>query len=306
MMVSTCDKEIHLEHLRQYVSRMPSLSTTMQKVLEVCNNPQTSPNDLNRVISLDPVLTGKVLKLINSAYYSLRNPVNSLTRAIIMLGINTVKNLALSTAVLESMGGKESFRGLSVDDFWLHSLGVGVTSKFIAAEQGIPQSEREEYFVAGLLHDLGKIPLNRVYATEYAEVLKKVGRENRSLHEMEQESFGIDHCLAGEMIIEKWQLGRNFLNALRHHHFPTNVPQEDRPFVSIIAMADLLSNIQGIGSAGNIMENQDIPSALIRIHNAGMHMNQSTLCILQTKVQEEIEKARIFLQISLEGSPHAN
>ncbi|MDP2104936.1 MAG: HDOD domain-containing protein, partial [Desulfobulbaceae bacterium] len=85
----------HLTHVIQaYIDRMPSLSTTVNKVLEVCNSPKTSANDLNRVISLDPVLTGHVLKLINSAYYSLPNQVSSLARAIIMLGLNTVKNLA--------------------------------------------------------------------------------------------------------------------------------------------------------------------------------------------------------------------
>jgi len=75
---------------------MPSLSTTVSKVMEICNAPATSSNDLNRVISIDPVLTGQVLKLINSAYYSLANRTTSLTWAIVMLGLNTVKNLALS------------------------------------------------------------------------------------------------------------------------------------------------------------------------------------------------------------------
>ena len=83
--------------VREYVGSMPSLPTTVSKVLEVCNNPKTSPIDLDRVIQLDPVLMGRVLKLINSAYYSLGSQVTSLVRAIIMLGVNTVKNLALSS-----------------------------------------------------------------------------------------------------------------------------------------------------------------------------------------------------------------
>jgi len=292
-------QETRLEHLAQSIARMQGLSPTMMKVLEICNAPETSPNDLNRVISLDPVLTAKVLKLVNSAYYSLRNPVSSLTRAVLLLGIHNVKNLALSTAVLNSLGGKESFRGLSADDFWLHSLGVGVASKCLAAEKGVPPAEREEYFVAGLLHDLGKIPLNREYATEYAAALKKVEQENRPLFEMEEEILGINHCLSGEMIIRKWQLGRNFLHVLRHHHEPADAPEIDRPLVSLVALADFLINTLGIGSAGNPVKNPNILPALIRIHDA--HMDQSTLYKLQTVVQEEIEKAKIFLQISRNG-----
>ena len=159
--------EVRLRAIQNYISKMPSLSTTVTKVMEICNKPDTSPNDLNRVISLDPVLTGQVLKLVNSAYYSLPNQVTSLTRAIIMVGLNTVKNLALSAAVLQNLGSKESFQALSMEDFWTHSITVGVTAKRLAAAKRIPVAEREEYFVAGLLHDLGKIPLNNRFPGEY-------------------------------------------------------------------------------------------------------------------------------------------
>ncbi|SEL98767.1 HD-like signal output (HDOD) domain, no enzymatic activity [Syntrophus gentianae] len=299
MMAPISNPEIRLEQLSQSIARMPSLSVTMMKVLEICNAPETSPDDLNRVISLDPILAGKVLRLINSAYYSLRSPVTSLTRAVILLGINTVKNLALSAAVLKSLEGKNSFRGLCASDFWLHSLGVGVAAKFLAAELGVPLAEREEYFVAGLLHDLGKIPLNREYAPEYSEALKKAEQENRSLHQTEEEIFGFNHCLVGEMIIDKWQLGRIFLNTLRHHHHPVDAKGDNRSFISIVSLADFLINTLGIGSAGNPVKNQDILPALIRIHDA--NMDQSSLYNLQSTVLEEIEKAKIFLQISREN-----
>ncbi len=141
--------EPHFKLIQQYIDRMPSLSTTVTKVLQVCNTPNTSANDLNKVILLDPVLTGQVLKLINSAYYSLPNQITSLARAIIMLGLNTVKNLALSTAVIGTLGKKDSFKSLSMDSYWTHSLCVGVTSKALAVQLGVPVAEREEYFVAG-------------------------------------------------------------------------------------------------------------------------------------------------------------
>src|SRR5512141_2284514 len=124
------------KRVRDYVVGMPSLPTTVSKVLEVCNNPKTSPIDLDRVIQLDPVLMGRVLKLINSAYYGLGTQVTSLARAIIMLGINTVKNLALSTAVIDRFGDKSAFQALNMDGFWRHSLCVGVTAKHLAKARG--------------------------------------------------------------------------------------------------------------------------------------------------------------------------
>jgi len=100
--------------LQKYIDRMLGLSTTVTKVLEICNHPNTSPNDLNKVISLAPVLTGQVLKLVNSANFSLPNKVTSLTRAISILGLNTVKNLALSMAILKSLG-KNTSTSLDMD-----------------------------------------------------------------------------------------------------------------------------------------------------------------------------------------------
>lgn len=99
------DKERQRRDIERFINKMPSLSTTVGKVLEICSRTDASPNELNKVISLDPVLTGQVLKLINSAYYSLVNKVTSLTRAITMLGMNTVKNMALSTAIIRSVAG---------------------------------------------------------------------------------------------------------------------------------------------------------------------------------------------------------
>ncbi|MCL2879605.1 MAG: HDOD domain-containing protein, partial [Treponema sp.] len=146
--------------IEEYIGNMPSLPTTVAKVLEVCNNPHTSPADLNHVISLDPVLVGRVLKLINSAYYGLGQHVTNLVRAIIMLGLNTVKNLALSSAVMGNLKTGKNSQGLDMEGFWRHSLCVGVAAKMLAKQRGIESKQREEYFTAGLLHDIGKIPLN--------------------------------------------------------------------------------------------------------------------------------------------------
>jgi len=114
---------------------MSSLSTTETKVLEVCNQPQTSAKDLNQVISLDPVLTGRVLNLINSAYYSLPDKITTLARAIIMLGLNTFKNLVLSTAVVGKFSKEDTFQDMSIDQFWTIPPAVGVTAKTLAAQK---------------------------------------------------------------------------------------------------------------------------------------------------------------------------
>jgi putative nucleotidyltransferase with HDIG domain len=292
--------EIRLKRVQRHIAQMPSLSTTVTKVLEICDSPTTSPNDLNRVISLDPVLVGQVLRLINSAYYSLPQQVTSLTRAIIMLGLNTVKNLALSTAVLERIAGETSFQALSMNEFWTHSICVGVTAKSIATIKRIPVTEREEYFVAGLLHDLGKIPLNDRFPEEYAQVLESAKPGQCPLYQAENMIFGIDHSVVGGMIAEKWQLSEAMNDSLCCHHNPDEAEEGNRPLIEIVALANAYANAFAIGSSGDPFPEKPMVASLVE----RVGVSWSTLSDLRESVLSEIEEAKIFLRITQKGQAH--
>jgi putative nucleotidyltransferase with HDIG domain len=249
--------------LEHYIARMPSFSTTVTKVLAICNQSATSPNDLKRVISLDPVLTGRVLKLVNSAYYSQGREVTSLTRAIMLLGLNTVKNLVLSTAVLECMGGKDCTNNLFIDDFWVHSLGVGVIARSVSVAMGIPMTDREEFFVAGLLHDLGKIPLYRCYPEVYGRVLESAREERENISDAETKHLGIHHGTVGGMIAQKWRLNQSIDESLRYHHHVKKVFDGNRTLTIVIALANSYINRLGIGFSGYpVPEDEGINSLL--------------------------------------------
>ena len=276
---------------------MPGFSTTVTKVLEICNRPATSSHDLNRVISLDPVLTGRVLKLINSAYYALGQEVTSMTYAIILLGLNTVKNLALGTAIIESIGGVDTTQSLSMDDFWVHSLSVGVISRSLAHQQGIPAEEQEEYFVAGLLHDLGKIPISHCHPEEYRLTVETAEEEHRMLYEAEKGSLGVDHCTVGGWIADKWHLQRDLLAVFHHHHNPERGGIQNRHVVQIVALANLWSNCWRIGSAGNTAPDR----ALMERLQGSLNIDPSQTTMIYARVLEDIDKARVFLRVTREG-----
>lgn len=283
-----------VKKIQGYIDRMPSFSTTVTKVLEVCNSANTSANDLNRVISLDPVLTGHVLKLINSAYYSLPNQISSLARAIIMLGLNTVKNLALSTAIVGALGKKASFAALPMDAFWTHSICVGVIAKALATVRSVSPSAREEYFVAGILHDLGKIPLNTCFAEEYGQALQLAALEQGSLLRAECLLVGLDHGVAGRLIGEKWRLGAGIVEGLSLHHAPDQASAEHREMVATVALANLYANIYEIGSAGDRYPE----SALLMNTLEIMGLKWSDLQPLHAVVRSEIDKAQVFLHLT--------
>lgn len=278
-----------LEKIRLFVDKMPSLSTTVSKVLEICSRPDTVPNDLNRVIALDPVLAGQVLKLINSAYYSLMNKVTSLTRAIIMLGLNTVKNLALSTAIIRSVSQAKKSRALPIRAFWAHSIAVGVMAKLLAAGRGLSLAEREEYFVAGLLHDLGKIPIG----DEYTEVLARVETAQEPLVTVEQQVLGLDHEEVGAMIATKWKLNAVLTDAICHHHTPELAAAAHRDLVATVALADFYVCLFDIGDAGNRYPDPSRLESLL----AQCQLAWDDLVDLAASVEAEIRKAEIFLQI---------
>jgi len=278
--------------VREYVGGMPSLPTTVSKVLEVCNNPKTSPIDLDRVIQLDPVLMGRVLKLINSAYYSMGTQVTSLVRAIIMLGVNTVKNLALSSAVLDRVSSKKDFRALNMEGFWRHSLCVGVTAKLIAKRRGIDAKGIEEYFTAGLLHDIGKIPLNTALAEEYVLTMSLADRERISLVASERRSLGLDHCEAGGVVAENWKLTGAIADAVRWHHDLDAYSGEYGDVLRTIAVADFFANREGIGFSGNRYPDKISPETFDLLS-----MEKSMLEELDEPVNAEIEKAKVFLKL---------
>ena len=280
----------NLHRIDEYIMSMPSLPTTVSKVLEICNNPKTSPLDLDKVISLDPVLMGKVLKLINSAYYGLATQITSLARAIIMLGVNTVKNLALSTAVIDQFGDKNSFRALNPEGFWRHSLCVGVTAKMIAKRRNADPRTFEEYFAAGLLHDVGKVPINNVLSDQYFHTIKLADQEKTPLYLAERRSLDIDHCEAGKIIAKAWKLDGPISDSIAFHHSPEIYTGNNKEIIFTVVLANSFANLEEIGFSGNRYPERISPE----IFNL-LGIDKSIFDELSEHVTAEIEKAKVFL-----------
>ncbi|MDR3146249.1 MAG: HDOD domain-containing protein [Treponema sp.] len=278
------------EKIAQYIKKMPSFSTTVSKVLEICDNIQASPAALNQVISLDPVLVGRVLRLINSAYYGLNPPVTSLVRAIIMLGLNTVKNLALSSAAMASVGSNRGAQGLNMEAFWLHSLCAGVAAKVLARKRGVDSKQLEEYFTAGLLHDIGKIPLNAVLEGEYMCTVSAADRERIGLDVSENRILGMDHCAAGAMIVAAWRLKGAVGDAIIHHHRGSAYEGPWRDVVFTTVLANRFASVREIGFSGDRYPEKIDPAVF-----EYLRLDPAVLEEIEPEVDGEIEKARIFL-----------
>ena len=282
-------KERQRQEIAKFIEKMPSLSTTVGKVMEICSRTDASPNELNKVISLDPVLAGQVLKLINSAYYSLVNKVTSLTRAITMLGMNTVKNMALSTAIIRTVAGAKKSKALPTTKFWAHSIGVGVSAKLLGEAKGLPAMEREELFIAGLLHDLGKVP----FGDDYIEALNIARFEQLPLHEVELDVMGIDHQEVGMMIAEKWRLNEIITTCIGTHHDVEKQKGDTGQKVALVALGDMYTNIFDHGYAGNPFPREADVESL----RQSVNLTPEEFCGIGDRVIEEIHKAEVFLKL---------
>jgi HD-like signal output (HDOD) protein len=201
----------------------------------------------------------------------------------------------LSTSVLENLGGT-SFQALSMDTFWAHSLCVGVAARTLAALKGVPVRKREEYFVAGLLHDLGKIPLNSLFQEEYRRVVDLNKNTPQPLRQAENEILGVDHTVVGGMIAERWDLGAILKDALAFHHASIEGAGRNRQLTMIVALANLLAPQFDYGSEGNrFPANSEVITMLKKVG-----VREAELVKMKRIVFDEIEKAKVFLQLTIE------
>jgi HD-like signal output (HDOD) protein len=282
-----------VDKIQHYIRDMPSLPTSVAKVIEICDNPKTSPADLTRVISLDPVLMGKLLKLINSVYYGMNQHITSLTRAIIMLGLNTVKNLALSTAVLGNLSRtEENEGGLNRTEFWQHSLCTGVAAKLLAEKRGVDRKSLEEYFIVGLLHDIGKIPLSHCIQMNFLTVVKAANDKKEPLFKTEYKMLGLNHCDVGSMIADIWRLEGAIHDIIVYHHNYLNYKGPHKDILFTVVAANFFVNAESLQFSGD-----SNPEPLDAAVFATLDITNDTFSGIRDSLVKEVEKAKVFLNV---------
>ena len=203
--------------LLRMVERMPAFPTSVQKVLRLSADINCAPAKLVSVIEHDPVLTLKILRVSNSAYFGLSTQINSINHAVVYLGINTVKHTALAIAAI-GMLPKRNRAGLDMDSVLQHSLSTAVITRTLGARIGGAAVEPGNCFVAGLLHDIGKVVFGHFKPKAYTKVLQLVQGEEMTLVEAEQEIIGANHADLGGLLVEKWGLSPVLVKAIRDHH----------------------------------------------------------------------------------------
>jgi putative nucleotidyltransferase with HDIG domain len=236
-----------VEALIDSLDELPTLPSVFFTVNKMLSEPRTSAIDVGNAISVDQVIASKVLALANSSFYGFTSKVNTISHAVAVLGFSSTKNIVLTTSVLSTLNLKTTIKGFSLSDFWKHSAAVGTIAKLIAIES-YPQKQ-EDAFVAGLLHDIGKLILAICAPEIFVESMKLAILKGCLFLEVEKEVAGISHTEIAAKINEKWKLPKEIAEVIINHHKSVYKVGEYATLVAVVQLADVLARGLQFGHA---------------------------------------------------------
>ena len=231
--------------LRGYVE-ISSLPTIHFRLEEAINNPKKSMSDIAKVIREDPGLTARLLRIVNSAFYNFPSKVETISQAVTIVGTQQLSALALATSVMKMFNGIQS-NLVSMDSFWRHSVACGLAARVLATMRRDNNAER--FFVAGLLHDVGRLILYTKLTDRSREILLRARTAPMLLYEAEREALGFTHAVVGGLLLQTWKLPTSLEEIVMFHHNPmsaTRFPME----TAIVHLADIVVHAMDLGSSG--------------------------------------------------------
>ncbi len=284
-------KRVDLKSLEIKISRsenLPVLPQIVSHVLKLADDPEASPKAMERVIESDPAVTAKILRVANSSYYGL-NQVPSIGRAISILGMNTVRSLVVGVAFQQIISGRAAASHFNKLEYWRHSLAVGTASRILGKLRMPLKSE--ELYVAGMLHDVGLLAMDRFHPLELDKAVMFATEENMKLHESEQLLCGFDHSQLGAILAEQWGLTQLIIDAIRYHHDPIS-DEDNQATTAVVALANQLAHQCGFT---NNVPSQDpqVDESIVEL--VGLPMEQ--LEVIKNVMVQEISRAEDAFQI---------
>ncbi len=223
------------------IKSMPTLPAVALRVMEVTADPTSSANDLMGIISPDISLATKILKIANSPFYGMAREISSIQHAVTVLGFKEIRNLVISTVAFESFKNLEQNGKFDISKFWQHSFYCALAAKIIAIDL---KNGSNELFVAGLVHDIGKLAMYVTFPSEFVMQQEIMGpmKIKYTAFEAEKDVFGMTHDEVGMRLLKKWMFPESLLTAIGYHHRPLEAGKESL-FPIIVHVADILTHV---------------------------------------------------------------
>lgn len=286
------DRVDRLRKSTESVIALPTLPTITSQMIQLVDNPNTTAQTLARLIAQDQVLTARILKLANSAYYGFPRRISTVNLAVVVLGFNTVKDIGLSVSVMDMFKRTSRDPRFDISRFWEHCMAVAVATRHLA--RSLRYRLAGEAFTTGLLHDLGKVVLNQYQPREFDEILRRTFDLGEDQLEAERAVLGATHAQVGQWLAEKWNLPPVICEAIGFHH-NSEQAEKNPDLAALVQLADLLVRHQRIGYTGSPADLEAVSDSFLHhLAVVGIAVQREDLPELADQVRLEHERSSSF------------
>ena len=265
-------------------SDIASIKQSITQIINIINDPESGAKDLKDSIELDPPLSAKVLKLANSALYGYPRTISEIQEAIICIGFEAVKELALSQKISELFAKEKIINGYSRISLWKHSVAIAICSKLVYRREF--RERGENAYAAGLLHDIGITVIDQFLPSVFRKVIDEYTDKKNSLHSTETNILGYNHADIGMAIAKNWQFPDELIAGLGYHHNPGEAEDETAKIAYIIAASEYICQSKNIGFVEDYSQNKK----LFRTYLDKLDMKEKALELIVEEVEEETKK----------------
>jgi len=277
----------YIKRITQSLLSLPTLPTVAARLLDLVGDSEVDENALAAVISEDPVLAARLLRLCQA---NTGQPVTGIRQAIRALGYEHVRDVSLEASMVNVFSQARTVGGFDLQRFWDHCSAVGVVARLLA--QKLFPSLASEAFTAGLLHDIGKVVLLQYLESDFGEAITLSRNRGVELWETEREVLGVDHGQIGAWLAEHWRLPRSMQEVMQYHH-DLGRAEIDRDLVALVACADLLCRILKAGEGGNYAAPIFTPALAVHMGAWGIPPRMDALRPLLLELMQELNRRNL-------------
>jgi HD-like signal output (HDOD) protein len=231
------DPQQFVQQAIRKVTAIATLPEITSKIIRTVEDPKSTAATLHKIVSHDPALVTRVLKVVNSAFYGLPGQIGSIERGIVLLGLNAVKNIAVAASLGQLFRGVKICEGYTAKDLWTHCVTVGVVARALAKQTKLPLAD--EAFLAGMIHDIGLLVELQTVPEQLKQVCERAKVEDNPFCDIEREVIGVDHQVFGAALAEAWKFPRSCQLVAGYHHQPQQL-SNDRALVGLVHVADTI------------------------------------------------------------------
>lgn len=291
MTIATVDTKV--TQVISNIRNLPTPPIVFHQIQKVLNDPKVSAGQIASILSEDPAMSVKVLKLTNSAFYGLPREVDSVKQAVVIVGLAAVKNLVLAASVLDMFKGKDSDQE-SQEKFWRHSLAVGFSGRLLARHSRVRgMIDPDSVFSGGLLHDIGKVVMSCFLKKEYAEFIEERQKDTVTpTFEVEERVLGYNHADIGGVLAEQWKLPSRLKQAVAFHHRP-QLSTSDDPIAYVVHVANYIAKKTFYDNDDKYLVGTMEPSVVDY-----MQITDEDIESYSEKLREEYVKAETFMKMT--------